>query len=206
MTLRPLPHRLCCSVFIEPISPSERRWRFSASRRANGFLHPSHVNGRWLECSCSCRLQSCWRANPFPQPGHLHWKGFSSLCDRMCPLRLKCRVNVLLHPGTGHTNLASLIRRLILASAVAAVVTFGLATCTGVTPPLRPCPLAMPTLIAPTAISIPIPSCTRWCRPPTPTFGSGSSICAGLAEGLGYGETRPHPPTLRSREPLDARL
>ena len=58
------------------------RWRFSASMRANVFLQPSQVYGRKLRCNASCRLQSCWRAKPFSQPGHLHLNGRSSLWDR----------------------------------------------------------------------------------------------------------------------------
>ncbi len=58
------------------------RCRFSASIRAKFFLHPSQGYGRMFRCSCSCRLQSCCRAKPLPHPGHLHWYGFSSACER----------------------------------------------------------------------------------------------------------------------------
>jgi hypothetical protein len=59
----------------------------------------------------------------------LHKNGFSSLCDRMCPLRLKLLVNVLPHPGTGQMNVASCLRRLCDALLVRTVVTFCFDTC-----------------------------------------------------------------------------
>ena len=68
---------------------------FSASNLANCFLHPSHSNGQKLLFNCSCHLQSCSFANPFPHPGQCHLYSFSSKWDRKCPLRLKKpRVNV----------------------------------------------------------------------------------------------------------------
>ena len=45
------------------------------------------------------------------------------------PRRLKRLVNVLPHPGTGHTKCASFLRRLALAICVADVVTCCFSTC-----------------------------------------------------------------------------
>ena len=45
------------------------------------------------------------------------------------PLRLNRLVNVLPQPGTGHTKLASFLRRLALAACVALVVTCCFSTC-----------------------------------------------------------------------------
>lgn len=79
------------------------------------------------------------------QPSNVHLYGLSSLCDRICPLRLNClanerhkqngnlrhadeayRVNVLPHPGTGHSNRPSLVRLPLEAISVAGVVTLAL--------------------------------------------------------------------------------
>jgi len=74
-------------------------------------------------------LQSCCRAKPLLHPGHSHRKGRSAVCERKCPLKLNLRVNVLPHPGTGHTKCASLRRLLALAAWVALVVTCCFSTC-----------------------------------------------------------------------------
>lgn len=68
---------------LQSAPPSERKCRLSASMRENDFAQPAQVCDPLLaECRAWCRLQSCWRANPLPHPGHSHMNGRSSVCER----------------------------------------------------------------------------------------------------------------------------
>ena len=153
-----------------------------------------------------------------PHPGQWHWNGFSSLCDRMCPkflrlsvqitqrleknnkpFKLKLLVNVLPHPGTGQTNVASCFLRLWLAFAVRPVVTFGFDTTIGTAVPPPP-PPELSTPLSPLSPALLIP-----CRPDSATSGRSSYRGRGLALGLGYGLGRTDEPPLHDATALAPR-
>lgn len=84
---------------MHTLPASLRKWRPSASARANLLPHPHcppslrlprHTNFFSPECSPSCLFLSCCLANAFPQT--LQTNGLSSVCVLRCDLRLYARV------------------------------------------------------------------------------------------------------------------
>lgn len=107
-------------------------WRLRASRRANVLPQLSHEYGLMFRCRLWWRLQSCVRAKLRPHPGQSHLNGRWSMCERMWPRRLYCRVNVEPQSGKGHVKSASVLRRSADAACAALVVTTGVRVCAAV--------------------------------------------------------------------------
>lgn len=83
---------------------SERKWRPSASARANRrpqphwppcLSSPLQTNFFSPECNPSWRFLSCWRANALPQT--VQTNGLSSVWVRRCDRKLYARVKRLGH-------------------------------------------------------------------------------------------------------------
>jgi hypothetical protein len=108
----------------------------------------------------------------------LHTNGFSSLWLRIWPFKFKLLVNVLPQFGTGHTNIASCLRRLCDALLVRSVVTFCFDTTIG------------SELGSLKEDALPGPKEEELLGPKE--LGSGRSVLRGEGEtfGDGYGDTR----------------